>query len=104
MYSNFNYCPLVWHFSSAKSLHKVERTQECALRFQYDDHYSSYQEPMRSFLIAHSLAFKMSEIHFEDPDLKSSTLEVGFPSYAIEKDNFIDSQGKQICTENKEPF
>ena len=44
VYSNFNYCPLVWHFSSAKSLHKVERIQERALRFQYDDHNSSYQE------------------------------------------------------------
>ena len=44
VYSNFNYCPIVWHFSSAKSLHKVERIQERALRFQYDDHNSSYQE------------------------------------------------------------
>ncbi len=44
VYSNFNYCPLVWHFSSAKSLQKVERIQERALRFQYDDQNSSYQE------------------------------------------------------------
>ena len=46
----------------------------------------------------------MSEFHFEDPDLKNSTLEKGFPSCAIEKDNFIDSQGKLIRTENKEFF
>ena len=46
----------------------------------------------------------MTEFHFEDLDLKSSTLEIGFPSCAIEKDNFIDSQGKQIRTENKESF
>ena len=46
----------------------------------------------------------MSEFHFEDPDLKISTLEVGFPSCAIERDNFIDSQGKKIRTENKESF
>ena len=45
----------------------------------------------------------MSEFHFEDPDLKNSTLEIGFPSCAIEKDNFIDSQGK-VRTENKESF
>ena len=46
----------------------------------------------------------MTEFHFEDPDLKNCTLEIGFPSCAIEKDNFTDSQGKQIRTENKESF
>ena len=24
IYSNFNYCPLVWHFSSCKALRKIE--------------------------------------------------------------------------------
>ena len=43
----------------------------------------------------------MTEFHYEDPDLKNSTLEIGFPSCAIEKD---DSQGKQNRTENKESF
>ena len=42
--------------------------------------------------------------HFEDPGLKNGTLEIGFPICAIEKDNFTDSQGKQIRTENKESF
>ena len=30
-YSNFNYCPLVWMFSSTKSLNKVESLQRRAL-------------------------------------------------------------------------
>ena len=46
----------------------------------------------------------MSEFRFEDPDLTNSTLEIGFPSCAIKKDNFTDSQGKQIRRENKESF
>ena len=46
----------------------------------------------------------MSEFHLKDPDLKNSRLEIGFPSWAIEKDNFIDSQGKLIGTEYKESF
>ena len=46
----------------------------------------------------------MTEFHFEDPDLKNSTLEIGFSSCAIEKVNFTDSQGKRIRTENKESF
>ena len=42
IFSNFNYCPLVWNFSSAKSLQKIEKIQERALRFLYNDHTSSY--------------------------------------------------------------
>ena len=44
VYSNFNYCPLVWYFSSAKSLQKIEQLQERALRFLYNDHTSSYSD------------------------------------------------------------
>ena len=44
VYSNFNYCPLVWHFLSAKSLQKVERIQERALRFLFNDNNSTYEE------------------------------------------------------------
>ena len=44
VYSNFNYCPLVWYFSSSKSLQKIERIQERALRFLYNDHKSSYDD------------------------------------------------------------
>ena len=38
VYSNFSYCPLVWYFSSSKSLQKIEQIQESALRFLYNDH------------------------------------------------------------------
>ena len=37
-YSNFNYCPLVWMFSQANSLKKVETLQIRAFRFFYDDY------------------------------------------------------------------
>ena len=46
----------------------------------------------------------MSEFHLEDLDVNNSTLEIGFPSFATEKDNFIDSQGRQIHAENKKYF
>ena len=42
--SKFNYCPLVWYFSSMKSLQKIEKLQERALRFLYNDHNSSYND------------------------------------------------------------
>ena len=47
IYSNFNYCPLVWHFSSAKSAQKIKEIQERALRFLYNDNNSSYEDLLR---------------------------------------------------------
>ena len=41
--SNFNYCPLVWMFSTAKSLNKIESLQKRALRFLYNDYLISYE-------------------------------------------------------------
>ena len=39
--SNFNYCPLVWYFSTAKQLQKIEKIQERVLRFLHDHDYVS---------------------------------------------------------------
>ena len=44
VYSNFNYCPLVWHFCSSKSLYKIEKIQERALRLLHNDFASNYAE------------------------------------------------------------
>ena len=42
--SNFNYCPLLWIFSTAKSLNKIESLQKRVLRFLwYDDYSVSYE-------------------------------------------------------------
>ncbi len=35
--ANFNYCPLVWFFTSPGSLRKIERIQDRALRILFDD-------------------------------------------------------------------
>ena len=40
--SNFNYCPLVWYFSTAKQLQKIEKIQERVLRFLHDDYVSDF--------------------------------------------------------------
>ena len=44
LFSNFNYCPLICNFSTAKSISKVEKVQERALKFLYDEHALSYPE------------------------------------------------------------
>ena len=47
VYSNFNYCPLVWMFSSSKSLNKVESLRKRALRFLYDNYDCSYESILK---------------------------------------------------------
>ena len=42
--SNFNYCPVVWMFTSKYSLSKLEGIQKRALRFVLDDYTSDYVE------------------------------------------------------------
>jgi len=42
--SQFNYCPLVWHFCGNASIHKMEKIQERALRFVFNDYTSEYKE------------------------------------------------------------
>ncbi len=42
--SNFNYCPLVWHFCSIENTRRLEKIQERALRFVYKDFNSTYRQ------------------------------------------------------------
>ena len=41
--SNFNYCPLTWHFCGEVNTKKIEKIQERALRFIYSDYSSSFE-------------------------------------------------------------
>ena len=42
IFSNFNYCPLVWHFFSPVLSQKLDEIQERALRLLYNDSYFRY--------------------------------------------------------------
>jgi hypothetical protein len=42
--SNFNYCPVTWHFCSGKNTKKMEKIQERTLRFIYNDYVLNYEE------------------------------------------------------------
>ena len=43
IYSNFNSCPLVWHFCSHRLINKIENIQKCILRFVLNDYTSNYE-------------------------------------------------------------
>jgi len=47
VYANFNYCPLVWHFCPQKSLRKIEKIQERALRILYNDFENDYESLLK---------------------------------------------------------
>ena len=38
VYSNFNYCPLAWHFSTNKSIEKIENIHKRCLRLTLNDY------------------------------------------------------------------
>jgi len=42
--SSFNYCPVVWHYCGEVNTKKMEKIQERALRFIYDDYVSTYDD------------------------------------------------------------
>ena len=47
-YSNFNYCPLVWYFSSCKALGKIENIHKRCLRMTHNDYDSDYETLLKS--------------------------------------------------------
>ena len=51
--SNFNYCYLVWNFSSAQSLNKIENLQKRALRFLLNDYGSTYEDLLEEYSYPH---------------------------------------------------
>ena len=46
--SNFNYCPLVWYFSTAKQVKKIEKIQERVLRFVHKDYETDYPSLLKN--------------------------------------------------------
>ena len=44
IYANFNFCPLVWHFCTYKSMSKIESMQKRALQLLYNDFESNYSQ------------------------------------------------------------
>ena len=47
IYANFNYCSLVWHFSTCESIRKIEKIQQRCLRIVLDDYGSDYDVLLR---------------------------------------------------------
>ena len=49
-YSSFNYCLLMWHFCSAKSVKDIEKREERALRILCNDFSSDYETILNKYV------------------------------------------------------
>ena len=47
IYANFKYCPVAWHFSTCKSIRKIEKVQKRCLRIVLDGYDSDYNVLLR---------------------------------------------------------
>ena len=80
IYANYNYCPLVWHFCSKKSMNKKERIQYRALQFLCNAHDSDYKTLLKKSdkcsMEVRSLGNRMAlEIFKSFNDLKPSFMK-----------------------------
>ena len=80
IYANYNYCPLVWHFCSKKSMNKKERIQYRPLQFlcnAYDSDYNTLlKKSDKCSMEVRSLGNRMAlEIFKSFNDLKPSFMK-----------------------------
>ena len=60
--SNFNYCPLVWHYCPRSCVRLMEKVNERALRFVFDDQNSSYTDLLKKTNRESRLSFRNKAI------------------------------------------
>ena len=63
--AHFNYCPLVWYFTTAKQLDKMEKIHERALKFVTDDYDSSYETLLNTTEMANMRVRQMQNLCIE---------------------------------------
>ena len=96
--SNFNYCPLVWHFCGEVNTKKVEKIQERALRFIYEDYSASYDELLSKSKL-HSLKIRRMRslaievykvINKECPVYLQDSIHIKNNSYSFRYQNIVE--------------
>ena len=96
--SNFNFCPLTWHFCGETNTRKIENTQKRALRFIYDDYSSSYETlllksklPTLKVRRLRSMALETFKIiHKQTPSYLHDLIKIKESSYSFRYTNRAD--------------
>ena len=107
VFSNFNYCPLIWHFSSSKSLRKNRvNSKKGFVRFLLDDDKSSYTELLskseKSSMDVNRLKTLCTEIFKTLNGLNPAYLQDVFQKSFLsksEKSSMDVNRLKTLCTE-----
>lgn len=86
--SQFNYCPLVWHFCGKGATHKMEKIQERALRFIYNDRTSGYIDLLEK---SNTTTLYLKRVRIIAQEVYKVTNNIG-PKYA--KELIVDRPSK----------
>ena len=89
--SNFDYCPLVWHFCGATNSNKIEKIQQRCLRIIYKDYESSNEKMLEmantTTLVISRLRLLLLEvfksIHHLNPKCISDLFELKHIKYSL---------------------
>ena len=108
IFSNFNYCPLVWHFCPAALSQKTEKIYKRAMRLLYDDSYSSYHSLLlegerRTMEVSHlrELAIKVFKtLKSLNPDFTCTYFKKGSHS-ARRKNDLVINRAKTTTFSEK---
>ena len=93
--SNFDYCPIVWFFTSRASITKMEKIQERALRFVLKDSRSSYEEMLGNLKVDSIRMNGLKKLSIEiykllnglSPDYLSTMFERSKKPYGVRDNN-----------------
>ena len=78
IYSNFNSCPLAWHFCSQRLINKIENIQKHILRFVLNDYTSNYETQVCRKLSCYFTASWFQPNKTNEESWTWSVLENGF--------------------------
>ena len=73
--AHFNYCPLVWYFTSAKQINKRKNTER-AVRFITDDYSSSYEKLLND---SNTSTMPIKRVHSLCPEIFKSLNNLNAP-------------------------
>ena len=96
--SNFSYCPVVWYFTSKKSMNMIAKIQERALRFVLKDYLSSYEELLQTLqdvpiriTILRCIAIEVYKIlNDQSPSYLNNLFEVIDVPYDLRDSNVVE--------------
>ena len=104
--SNFNYCPLVWHFCGKLNSAKTEKIQERALKIIYKDYNSSYNELLSNSGTSSLLMYRIRLIIIEvykcirnlNPQIINEVFEIKPSTYSFRNEFKLEQRKKRTTT------